>query len=64
MNVYDIFQGRRASEQLRGRGEHAKHAPLGGGMLPQENFRIASSEIKFGAIWRHLKPSTHISEVK
>ena len=34
--------GSGASEQLGGRGEHAKHAPLGwsGGMLPQENFRI------------------------
>ena len=33
-------RGGGASEQLRGRGEHAKHTPLGGsgGMLPQGNF--------------------------
>ena len=48
-----------------GRGEH-EHDPLGGsgGMLPQENFEFARSAIESGAIWRHLKPSTHISEIK
>ena len=61
-------RGGGASEQLGegGRGEHAKHGQLGGsgGMLPQENFEFARSEIESGAIWMHLKPSTHISEVK
>ena len=61
-NTQNIF---RAAEQVNswgGRGEHAKPAPLGGsgGMLPQENFEFARSEIESGAIWRHLKPSTHI----
>ena len=58
----EYIQGGGASEQLGGRGEHAKPAPLGGsgGMLPQENFEFARSEIESGAIWRHLKPSTHI----
>ena len=55
-------RGGGASEQLGGWGEHAKHTPLGGsgGMLPQENFEFALSEIECGAIWRHLKPSTQI----
>ena len=45
-----------------GQGEHAKHAPLGGsgGMLPRKMFEFARSEIESGAIWRHLKPNTHI----
>ena len=39
-----MIKGGGASEQLGGRGEHAKHAPLrgSGGMLPQENFRICT----------------------
>ena len=58
-----LCRGGGASEQLGGRGEHAKHGPLGGvwGYAPPGEF--ARSEIESGAIWRHLKPSTHISEV-
>ena len=53
-----------AAEQVNsweGRVKHAKHVPRGGsgGMRPHEK-KFARSEIESGAIWRHLKPSTHI----
>ena len=49
-------RGGGASEQLGGRGEHAKLTPLGGstwGMLPQENFRICM-------LW--LEPSQSLTQ--
>ena len=55
-----VDRGGGASGQLR-RGEaNIQNTPHQGGMLPQENFEFARSEIESGAIWRHLKPSTHI----
>ena len=64
------IRGGGASEQLGkgGGGEPAKHAPLGGsgGMLPQENFpNLQALRLNLEpSAWRHMKPSTHISEVK
>ena len=63
----NLNQGGGASEQLGGgQDKHAKDAPLGGlrACSSRKFFKFASSEIESGVIWRHMKPSTHISEVK
>ena len=53
-------RGGRASEQLGGQ-ENMRGL---GACYPRKIVKFACSEIESGVIWRRLKPSTHISEVK